>query len=238
MKQPEKYYTDLLYPFQDGILNIVKGLNTPFYLTGGTALSRHYFHHRFSDDLDLFVNNDDAFDRYVDLVFRAFEEGRRSGQFELDYERLRKEENYAQFFLRQAMFSTDRRVELKVDLINDLAVHYGDVGHDDKLGAVDSWRNILSNKLSAIFRYEAKDFVDIWIIAKNKNFNWKEIVREARTKEVGIDPIVLYEILTTFPSEVLRSIKWNMQIDEKAFLNDLAVIAGDIFGGKENTLKM
>jgi hypothetical protein len=27
-----------------------------FYLSGGTAASRGYLHHRFSDDLDLFVN--------------------------------------------------------------------------------------------------------------------------------------------------------------------------------------
>lgn len=28
-----------------------------FYLTGGTALARFYFHHRESLDLDLFTNN-------------------------------------------------------------------------------------------------------------------------------------------------------------------------------------
>ncbi|MBN1663686.1 MAG: nucleotidyl transferase AbiEii/AbiGii toxin family protein [Deltaproteobacteria bacterium] len=54
MKQSAKFYQETLYPFQDGILNIVKKLSTPFYLTGGTALSRHYFNHRFSDDLSLF----------------------------------------------------------------------------------------------------------------------------------------------------------------------------------------
>ena len=39
MNLQEKYYTKKLYPFQDGVLNIVKKLNTDFYLTGGTALS-------------------------------------------------------------------------------------------------------------------------------------------------------------------------------------------------------
>jgi predicted nucleotidyltransferase component of viral defense system len=28
---------------------------TPFFLTGGTALSRYYTHHRYSDGLDFFV---------------------------------------------------------------------------------------------------------------------------------------------------------------------------------------
>ena len=31
-----------------------------FYLTGGTALARFYFHHRESIDLDLFTNQRDA----------------------------------------------------------------------------------------------------------------------------------------------------------------------------------
>jgi len=49
----EKYYRENLYPFQDGILNIVRRLRLPFYLTGGTALSRHYFQHRYSEHLIL-----------------------------------------------------------------------------------------------------------------------------------------------------------------------------------------
>ncbi|MDR1421550.1 MAG: nucleotidyl transferase AbiEii/AbiGii toxin family protein, partial [Coriobacteriales bacterium] len=38
---------------------VVQSCKTPFYLTGGTALSRIYYAHRFSDDLDFFVNRCD-----------------------------------------------------------------------------------------------------------------------------------------------------------------------------------
>ena len=236
MKQPVRFYTDILYPFQDGILRIVKELNTPFYLTGGTALSRYYFNHRFSDDLDLFVNSNDSYDRYVDLIFQALEKCQKSSHFAIDYLHLRKEEHYAQFFLRQETVLSDEPVELKIDIVNDLASHYGNIKYHEALGRIDSWRNILSNKLSAIFRYESKDYVDIWIISKKRAFNWKEIIREAKTKEAGIDPIVIYEILMSFPPDVLSSIKWNMKVDEKAFVNDLSIIANDIFKGNENTL--
>ena len=44
-------------PFQDRVLHILDDLDTEFYLTGGTAASRGYLGHRFSDDLDLFVND-------------------------------------------------------------------------------------------------------------------------------------------------------------------------------------
>lgn len=47
-----EYYEESLYRLQNGVLNTVKSLNTPFYLTGGTALSRGYYNHRYSDDLD------------------------------------------------------------------------------------------------------------------------------------------------------------------------------------------
>lgn len=41
-----KFYEEKLYPLQDGVLSLVKELNIPFYLTGGTALSRDYFEDR------------------------------------------------------------------------------------------------------------------------------------------------------------------------------------------------
>ena len=50
------YYLNSLYPLQDRALKSIEKINQTFYLTGGTAISRIYLHHRFSDDLDLFVN--------------------------------------------------------------------------------------------------------------------------------------------------------------------------------------
>lgn len=214
----------------------MKKLDIPFYLTGGTALSRHYFNHRFSDDLVLFVNLDDSYEHYVELILQAFEASQKAGQFTIDYQRLRKEKDYSQFFLLQAIDSSQEKAEIKIDLVNDLARHYGEFETHETLGRIDSWRNILSNKLSAIFRYEAKDFVDIWIISTKRAFHWKEIIQEAKTKEVGIDPIVIYEILKSFPRDVLSSIKWNMPVDEKTFVDDLSIIADDIFKGNKNTL--
>ena len=52
------YYNDSLYPLQDRVLKAIQAAQTPFYLTGGTALSRCYFNHRYSDDLGFFVNKD------------------------------------------------------------------------------------------------------------------------------------------------------------------------------------
>ncbi len=46
------YYFDILYPFQDRVIQVINQVDTEFYLSGGTAASRGYLTHRFSDDLD------------------------------------------------------------------------------------------------------------------------------------------------------------------------------------------
>lgn len=50
------YYTNELYPLQDNVLKVIDTINTPFYLTGGTALSRCYFQHRYSVEKKLKVD--------------------------------------------------------------------------------------------------------------------------------------------------------------------------------------
>ena len=73
MNEYEKFYRESLYPFQDGILAIVRHINAPFYLTGGTALSRHYSPVRYSDDLELFVNGDPEFSNWSERLYSALE---------------------------------------------------------------------------------------------------------------------------------------------------------------------
>ena len=85
MKSYEKYYTDNLYPFQNGVLRLVNALKTPFYLSGGTALSRHYFNHRYSDDLDFFVNPDVQYAEWVQIIFDRLAQASQAGDFMLDY---------------------------------------------------------------------------------------------------------------------------------------------------------
>ena len=47
------YYEESLHKLQNGVLNIVKTSETPFYLTGGTALSRGYYKHSFVNPASL-----------------------------------------------------------------------------------------------------------------------------------------------------------------------------------------
>jgi len=127
-------------------------------------------------------------------------------------------------------------IELKIEFINDVATHYGSIITNPELGRVDSLRNILSNKLTALFRSEPKDVVDICAIAKVLPCNWKEIVMEAKSKEAGADPEILYDILQSFPLQYLGTIKWITKPELDIFKNDLETVAGDILFGKSNSL--
>jgi predicted nucleotidyltransferase component of viral defense system len=57
-----------LYLLQDKFLTWFRLFQLPFYLTGGTALGRFYLNHRYSEDLDFFVNADQYFTRYIDKI--------------------------------------------------------------------------------------------------------------------------------------------------------------------------
>ena len=55
-------------------------------------------------------------------------------------------------------------------------------------------------------------------------------------KEAGVDPIEIYNIMKSFPSQLLSSIKFTKSIQEKLFLEDISTIANDILLGNENNL--
>lgn len=65
------WFEDVLYPLQDAVLRRIAAVDTGYYLSGGTAAARAYLNHRYSDDLDLFVNDDPAFGLWADRLVEA-----------------------------------------------------------------------------------------------------------------------------------------------------------------------
>ena len=78
--------------------------------------------------------------------------------------------------------------------------------------------------------------MDIVFIARNKYFNWKKIIEQAQTKEAGTDTLDVYNILMSFPADVLNTIKWVRPIVKDSFMKDIHSIADDILEGKGNSL--
>jgi predicted nucleotidyltransferase component of viral defense system len=108
------FYFNVLYPFQDQVIAAINQVDTSFYLTGGTAASRGYLQHRFSDDLDYFVNDDDRFGLWVERIIQSLNK-----EWQCDV--LMKEERFA----RLNLFRND--TSLKIEMINDVPARVGDV---------------------------------------------------------------------------------------------------------------
>jgi hypothetical protein len=100
---------------------------------------------------------------------------------------------------------------------------------------VDNIRNILSNKISIIFRQEPKDIADIWFICKNLEFKWEEIIDEAVQKRL-VEEIFVVECLRTFQYEKLSTIKWIQPVNVEDFKSDSQIIIENIITKSENKL--
>jgi hypothetical protein len=225
-----EYYEGKLYPLQNGVLNVVKDSGAPFYLTGGTALSRGYFNHRYSDDLDFFTNNDEEFSEHVNLVLSGLKEN----GFEWDTDSgIVKSETFTSLGVSRAGADT----LLKIDFVNDVVPHYGGFTQTEIFPRVDNVFNILSNKLGAIFRFSGKDIADIRSIALHKPFNWADIISEARTKDGSVEANVIGEIMQAIPMSAFEGIRWAEPVPTwSAFIDDVTQIVRDLVSCGKNSL--
>ena len=222
---PGDYYQNILYPLQDKVLDIISPLPVDFYLTGGTALSRGYLNHRYSDDLDFFVNAHPNFSAQVEKVVHALENSVYNLEVpvaDIDFTRL---------------FIYSGTTSLKVEMINDVAFRSGVPTKHPLFPRTDNVLNILSNKLCALNRNSAKDIVDLVFISCNFSFNWTTLFKEAARKDMWINPVNAANMLDTFQSGHIQTIKWiGRGPDQNLFLQQLSVMISDILSGGPNNL--
>ena len=220
----DDYYQNTLYPLQDKILEIVGKLPVEFYLTGGTALSRAYLHHRYSDDLDFFVNNVNDFKSQVNTIIKALT------QSSLSFNTTVADEGFARLFV------FDGEHALKLDFVNDVSFRSGTPEVTKLFERTDNLNNILSNKVTALGRCSPKDVVDIVYIREILSFNWENILNDASEKDLWVNPINVAEVLEQFPMEKLQEVAWRGEAPPSEWFADRIqqIIAG-IIDGSENT---
>ncbi len=118
-------------------------------LREGQLLSRAYLNHRYSDDLDFFVNNAADFKAQVNKVIKAITESC------LSFNTTVADEGYARIFVFEGEHA------LKLDFVNDVPFRCGTPEVTKLFERTDNLNNILSNKVTALGRYSPKDVVDI-----------------------------------------------------------------------------
>jgi len=120
---------------------------------------------------------------------------------------------------------------LKLDFVNDVAAHFGEIVQTDIFHRTDSVRNMLSNKLTAVFRYAAKDVADIREIALRETVNWTQAINDARQKEAGIEIPIICDILQGMPQSEFETIAWIKKPGWDEFSADIKQIIFDMMNG-------
>lgn len=197
----------MLYRLQDRVLETIFSGEHGFYLTGGTALNRFYKEVRYSEDLDLFSNDDINFYDDIDTIFELLQ--RHGIEYRLDV----KSRDFFRIFAKQD------DIELKIDFVNDRVKHFKRLHKQDGI-VLDSLENIFANKLTALIgRDEAKDVVDIWLLDRFFNCDTKQIIGYARDKMFFAYEDLVYR-LYTFPLEWIERVDFVEEVYREMFLRE------------------
>lgn len=148
-----------------------------FYLTGGTALSAFFLHHRKSNDLDFFTTIEELISPFSQKLEAVLKENG------LNVERSRGFHSFVELSVKSEGDSTIIHIAL------DSPFRFQPPSHIDDIPGiyVDSLIDIATNKLLALFgRAELRDFVDVYFIVK-ECFTKKELLEKAAQKDPGFD---------------------------------------------------
>lgn len=171
------------YKLQDDFLEVFfsESFASDFYLTGGTALSRFYFNHRISDDIDLFTQNQKIdFSHVNSLILRILD------KLKLKIIKQVNTDTFLQYITENRSGNT-----LKVDFVKEIPIHFGEFKMVGKT-RIDSLENIGSNKVLTIFgRRDAKDFIDLYFILQKTKLKFEDLYNLAIQKDLGLSEFYL-----------------------------------------------
>ncbi len=177
--EPKKLLTKEQYKFLRAVSQ-GKEIARNFYLSGGTALAVHYIPYRFSQDLDFFSERE--FNPQVILVFL------KKFQKEIGYRRF----DFQKSFNRNLYFLQMNKKVLKVEFTYYPFPQLNKPKLIDGI-KIDSILDIAVNKIFTISQNpRTRDFLDLYFIIKEANFDFFELLKKARLKfDWHIDPLNL-----------------------------------------------
>ncbi len=151
-----------------------------YYLTGGTPLAAFYLHHRYSEDLDFFIEAQEVNLLSVQRVIKAAKQ-----TFAIRNVSYENFQGLHTFFLDFPDGET-----LKVDF-NYYPFPRIEKGRKEFGMAVDSLLDIAVNKIQSIgTRTKARDFIDVYFIVKEAGLLVSDLILTARNKfDFFINPI-------------------------------------------------
>jgi predicted nucleotidyltransferase component of viral defense system len=184
---------------QRAILHHVAGfplVHKHFFLTGGTALSVYYLHHRTSEDLDLFTVDKSVVLNEISFWIK--------NTFVSNQKVIKSSQTFLSLLIH----------EVKVDFVIDRLSGVEDreyVPVDSNTIMIDSPENIAANKLcTLVSRTEPKDFIDFFFLMNHmQNIHFDILYEIAQGREALLDdpPTAAFQI-----EEGLHFIKNNINL--------------------------
>ena len=151
-----------------------------FYLTGGTALAGFYLHHRYSEDLDFF--SEDEFDiSQINVALKKLRE--KLGISKIDFQ---QSYNRNLFFLHFG----SKVVKTEFTYFPFPRLERGKKEYGIQ---IDSLIDIAANKLFSVYqRTQARDYIDLYVILRKGADTIQELIKKAKIKfDWHIDPLQL-----------------------------------------------
>ena len=215
----------ILNPFQQRVLFEFKNSNLvkKFYLSGGTALSEFYLHHRLSEDLDFFIQEEldlDELKKFINSVCKKTP--------------VKKIEFQHGFGLYTFFITTDKNEKHKIDFGQ---YPFGPIENLRNFNGllVESLFDIAINKAQTIaFRPRLRDFIDLYfIIEKKPEWTFQELLKKSFEKfEMKVDSLQLGESLLEVKNladmpKMIKKVDLNNV--RKFFLNEARILKKEIF---------
>ena len=215
-----------LYELQDWTLARIRTIEHGLYLTGGTALSRAYCGHRYSEDLDFFANDAPEFELWRDRCLADLERAARDANWRLEI--LLRESRFGRAVLHGPCL-------LKLEFVNDVPFRVGEPVVHPALGRLDTRENILANKVSAIVDRQApKDLADIYWLCCREGLSLVDAMSQATGKAAGIFPPFVARALHQVLRHGVPNVAWILRPDEEDFRRGIESLVSQVMNGADD----
>ena len=215
----------ILNSFQIKTLSDFKksSLSKKFYLSGGTALAEFYLHHRLSEDLDFFTQEELDLDELKKLINAVCKK--------IPVKKVEFQHGYG---LYTFFITSEKNEKHKIDFGQYPFSPIEQLKDFDGI-FVESLFDIAVNKTHTIaFRPRLRDFIDLYCIIKQKpDWGFQELLKKSFEKfEMSADALQVGQNLLEVEKQVDMPImikKVSLTDVKKFFLNEAKMLEKEIF---------
>ncbi len=157
-------------------------ISEEFYLSGGTALSAFYLFHRYSEDLDFFIEKEEV---NLELIKRFIGKAEKKlNLLKVDYRGTFGIHNFFLYLPNKKILKVDFSYYPFPRILKGLK--FGKI-------TIDSDYDIAVNKVHTIsMQPRARDFIDIFFTIRQKKYAFQDLLKQAKAKfDWHIDPVQL-----------------------------------------------